>query len=92
MLPSTSRIRRVLTLFTTVEKAANEWLTKLGKGEDNGHRFVGFRHWRDPESKANLRCVDNGAWNELVPEGMLMIQKSFEGFSSSTIGFIPETE
>ena len=94
MSPSTSRILRVLTLFTTVEEAAKEWMTKLGKGKDNGHRFAGFRHYYydDDEEGFYPRCDEDDEWNEFVPEGTLLIKESWDESASATIGFIPETQ
>ncbi|KAI4629029.1 uncharacterized protein J4E87_003289 [Alternaria ethzedia] len=78
-------------LHDVVDKAANEWLMKLGRGSDNGHRFVGFRHYHDADINLHPRCVKDDKWNDLVPEGTLVIKKSVDGGVSATIGFIPET-
>ncbi|KAI4714332.1 hypothetical protein J4E89_000011 [Alternaria sp. Ai002NY15] len=80
-------------LHDVVEAAAKEWMTKLGKGKDNGHRFAGFRHYYydDDEEGFYPRCDEDDEWNEFVPEGTLLIKESWDESASATIGFIPET-
>ncbi|KAI4641211.1 hypothetical protein J4E93_008090 [Alternaria ventricosa] len=50
-------------LHDVVEDAAKEWMTKLGKGKDNGHRFAGFRHYY--YEGVYPRCDKDDEWNEL---------------------------